>query len=175
MIPISLVFKESTLFQLPCHHLSLPASALCIGLLISGCAGEGKVDKNQLPTFPVSGVVQVDGKPVGPANLNLQPNEKNFPSAAASVGPDGRFTLMTYKKNDGAPKGKFTAKLSPNPGDQSPKFPAVETLEVEITKADSRLVLEFKGTGKDIVNPLAVPPVSRLNPNFSKGSPNAPQ
>ncbi len=146
---------------------------LSIGLM--GCSSNGVQGKNQLPTLPVSGVVHVDGKPVGPATLRFKSADASSPVVAGSVAADGRFTLMTYRQNDGAPQGKYSVTLIPAVSSQNSTIPEVEPLPVEITKASSSLTLEFKGTGKQKVNPLMVPPIMPNNPEFNKKSPMPPR
>lgn len=49
---------------------------------------------------PVQGVVEVDGKPLPSGAVMVVPRDGR--PASATIGPDGRFTLSTYKPGDGA-------------------------------------------------------------------------
>lgn len=55
-------------------------------------------------TYPVSGKVTVNGKPVATGDIMLIPEK-----GRAAGGPivDGRFQLTTFDENDGAPKGTY--------------------------------------------------------------------
>lgn len=64
-----------------------------------GCGG----DSGELPTVPVSGTLNVDGKPVSKGTVHFHP-EKG-PAATGFV-QDGKFKLTTYKEGDGAIPGK---------------------------------------------------------------------
>ena len=52
---------------------------------------------------PVSGQVLIDGKPITAGFIRVVPN--NARAAQAQIGPDGRFTLGTFDKNDGCVPG----------------------------------------------------------------------
>jgi hypothetical protein len=83
--------------------------------------------KNRKPTHPVTGKMQVAGKPAAGAFVLLVP--KNEPEGSpdprprATVQPDGSFTLSTYGENDGAPVGEYTVAVSwEDPESKSDRF-----------------------------------------------------
>jgi hypothetical protein len=107
-----------------------PSSTRCIsklGLIIAiftvqtlpGC------DDGKLKVYPVHGTVNVDGKPAAGAmvifcplddsNQKLQ-RERPF----GTTGADGKFTLTTFVKDDGAPVGEYKVLVQwaapPKPG-----------------------------------------------------------
>jgi hypothetical protein len=66
----------------------------------AGCGGQG-----QHKTAVVRGTVKYKGKPVPNGTVNFIP-EGNGPSATGELGPDGTYTLTTYKSGDGAVLGR---------------------------------------------------------------------
>jgi hypothetical protein len=84
--------------------LALPLSAGLIAL--AGC-GEAK-----LPLYPVTGTVLVDGKPAAGARVIFCPIETSSTELQkerplGTTGPDGKFQLTTFLKDDGVPAGEF--------------------------------------------------------------------
>ena len=53
---------------------------------------------------PVSGTVYIDGKPLSRGSVMVIPSGER--PAGGSIGPDGRFSLSTYERNDGVILGK---------------------------------------------------------------------
>lgn len=73
--------------------------SLCL-LLVVGCSGES------FPrTYPVSGVVTYDGKPVEKATVNLVPTTADGRSASGETDGDGKFTVTTYLSPTHSPAG----------------------------------------------------------------------
>lgn len=73
-----------------------------------GCVGD--VNEEQLPVFPVTGQIHVDGRPADDALVVFHPTSSSPPSPyrpAGRTGADGRFTLSTYESGDGAPVGEY--------------------------------------------------------------------
>ena len=86
---------------MPLAPLARAASLLLPCLILLGC-GRGY----ELPTAPVSGKVLVDGQPVTKGQVIFAPEGGR--AATGILGPDGTFTLSTYRPNDGAVVGKHT-------------------------------------------------------------------
>jgi hypothetical protein len=67
----------------------------------------------QLPAYPVEGVVLYQGKPAAGARVTLFPEKQGtlryFPTGV--VGEDGTFKLKTYEGNEGAPAGRYTVAI----------------------------------------------------------------
>lgn len=68
-----------------------------------------------LPTFPVSGVVQINGKPTPSVHVWMSPEDK-MPDYvdpklgaphSATTDENGKFKITTYNSGDGAPAGKY--------------------------------------------------------------------
>jgi hypothetical protein len=79
-------------------------------MLLPSCSGDIKF----LKTYPVTGKILVDGKPVKGVAIVLHPTdplmvrERPFGETDA----DGKFTLSTYNANDGAPAGDFLVAIA---------------------------------------------------------------
>jgi len=64
----------------------------------------------RVPTFPVRGIVTVDGKPAATLRVECSPvSEKaSLPNPiAALTKEDGKFDLATYEGGDGVPAGEY--------------------------------------------------------------------
>ena len=74
-------------------------AVLALGFLfLAGCPDD------RPERVPVSGRVLVDGKPLEAGFVRVIP--ANDRAATGAVGEDGRFSLMTYEKDDGCVPGK---------------------------------------------------------------------
>jgi hypothetical protein len=67
---------------------------------------------NRPTRVPVSGVVTIDGEPLGRGNIKFVP--ANGRPSAGAIGPDGRFTLTCYDGNDGALLGTHRVQVASN-------------------------------------------------------------
>lgn len=78
--------------------------ALCL-LLAAGCSDGPRFKK----VYAVKGKVTHRGQAVGNATLNFAPvgGGKDATFATAQTDAEGKFTLSTYKKDDGAPAGEY--------------------------------------------------------------------
>jgi predicted small lipoprotein YifL len=83
---------------------------LAVLTAVSGC---GAKPPAELPTFPVTGKITVDGKPPVRAEVRLRPQTplqdpiKRSLEPYAYVEEDGTFHVSTYRNIDGAPLGKY--------------------------------------------------------------------
>lgn len=87
--------------------------------LAVGCGGSGR-----RPTAPVHGRLTYGGKPMSGALISfysVDPNDRAEPSHATADG-DGRFTMETYRQNDGVPAGEYVVTVF-WPGDKPKKAP----------------------------------------------------
>jgi hypothetical protein len=86
--------------------------SLCLlSLLLVAVGCSEKPDPNRLKTFPVKGVVLVDGKPVEFLAVTCH-NEKgldpkNPTMSQALTDKDGKFQIGTYASGDGVPEGDY--------------------------------------------------------------------
>lgn len=89
--------------------LKKPAAALAIVCLHLCSCAEKTPDRK--PTFPVTGRVQVDGRPAAQLSLTchdvkgLDPLQPTVSSAITDQ--DGKFALSTYQSGDGVPEGEY--------------------------------------------------------------------
>lgn len=83
-----------------------------LSLLFVGVGCSEKPDPNQLKTFPVTGLVWVDGKPAESLAVNCHNvkglNSKNPTLSQALTDKDGKFQIGTYNNGDGVPEGDYT-------------------------------------------------------------------
>lgn len=114
-----------------------------------GCGGSNN------PVAPVKGVVTLNGKPVADMVITFTPvpgktasvGDANAPgkSATGNTDAEGKFTLSTYERNDGALVGEhkvtvFGTGPDPTPPGKIPKDftmevkPGSNDLEIKLTK-----------------------------------------
>ena len=75
-------------------------AVLClIVLAVSGCSGS---DWGYL-----SGTVLLNGQPVGPGSITLEPVNADRAGAVASFGADGKYTVISAGRKEGAPAGEY--------------------------------------------------------------------
>lgn len=113
--------------RFPSALILLPL-ALCVG----GCLDRsGPKPKDQKPTFPVSGVVEIDGKPTEGVQLfvyeaasapaDVMTPVSNISSVSGSVTEkDGKFAFSTYVPGDGLPAGSYVVSVYWNGGVMQP-------------------------------------------------------
>jgi hypothetical protein len=80
----------------------LSKMALVLTLGAMGC-GSGGLPPGAVPPGPAGGPVYYHGKPLAKGNVLVVPDQGH---PAAGEIKDGRFTLTTYKEDDGAEPGK---------------------------------------------------------------------
>lgn len=91
---------------------------LYLGLFItflSGCSSPD--DPKQREVFPVSGIATYKGRPMPDASVVLHPvsqNDDGLPTylPRGHVDNEGKFTISTYRKGDGAPAGTYKVSFS---------------------------------------------------------------
>ncbi|MCO6046186.1 hypothetical protein NG895_19990 [Aeoliella sp. ICT_H6.2] len=99
--------------------------ALLIALLalaLGGCSQE--------PWGYVSGIVTVDGQPVGPGTLVFEPSDPergNGPSSLGYFDTSGEFSLVSAGGKKGAPVGNYRVKImAGGPGSLAEESAAIE-------------------------------------------------
>ncbi len=78
-------------------RLAICAAIALVAVAAAGCRRGPQV-------VPVSGVVEVDGKPLTTGAITVIPDQGR--AASATIGKDGRFTLTTFLPGDGALLGR---------------------------------------------------------------------
>jgi len=88
---------------------TVAASMIGLGLVgLLACAGCGS---GRPKTVPVTGVVTLDGTAVEGAAVKLSPKAGGRP-ASGTTDKEGKFTLMTFEKGDGAMPGEHLVSVS---------------------------------------------------------------
>ncbi|MCA9190136.1 MAG: hypothetical protein KDB03_00175 [Planctomycetales bacterium] len=77
-------------------------SVALLVLAVAGCGGD-----NRPATYPVSGVVTLDGKPVQGASISFTSIGEGVQPAVAQTDADGKYSLTTFESGDGAMEGVF--------------------------------------------------------------------
>lgn len=80
-------------------------------LFVLICGGCGPVKPDRKATYPVTGLVLVDGKP-GPAIkvelTDVKGIDREQPTVSHTfTGTDGKFAISTYENGDGVPEGDY--------------------------------------------------------------------
>lgn len=99
------------------YGIRLSLLGIVLGMSLHGCGGGSEVPKDRVPTFPVTGVVTLDDKPLDGATVTFHapassPDGKTIPSAIGTTDSSGRFKLMTWQPNDGAAAANYTISVS---------------------------------------------------------------
>jgi hypothetical protein len=68
-------------------------------LMAAGC---GKGDRGYL-----SGTVLLNGQPIGPGTISLEPLDGDRAGATASFGADGKYTVVSAGRKEGAAVGEY--------------------------------------------------------------------
>lgn len=123
------------------------------GLLLMSLAGCGDGRPQRVP---VSGQVLIDGKPLCQGAIRLV--SENARPATGMIGPDGRFSLGTYERDDGCVPGQHqivvvALEILDGSSQQwhAPKKyaqPATSGLNVEITEPTDSLLIELSWGGQ---------------------------
>ncbi len=96
-------------------------------LLLAGCS----FDDNP-PTFPVSGIVTLDGNAVEGASITFFSSENPYHSATARSDASGNYQLGTFAEGDGAVEGTFKIRVTKySSGPEMSPYDAASTKVVE--------------------------------------------
>ena len=89
------------------HPGKLSVSTLvAVGIVLSGCSNSSKP-----PTYPVTGTVTMQGKPVAGAAITFVPTTEGE-AASAITDSEGKYALTTWAAGDGARPGEYRVKVS---------------------------------------------------------------
>jgi hypothetical protein len=103
-------------------NLSLVSSLRWVGLLPLVIAASGCGERNDVPHYPVSGIVTLDGKPLAGAGVMFLPRgETRGNACVALTDGEGKYSLKPERGGGtGAPEGEFAVTISkmkdPPPG-----------------------------------------------------------
>jgi len=83
------------------------STLVTVGVLLTGCW-----NSSRLPTYPVTGRVTSQGKPVAGAAITFVPTGKEGEAASAITDSEGKYALTTWEAGDGARPGQYRVKVS---------------------------------------------------------------
>ena len=83
----------------------------CVAVNLLGCGGtqEDQWTKDRPQTYPASGIVLLDGKPLESATVLLRSSGEPARSSRALTNSKGEFVLTTFNEADGAVEGNHIA------------------------------------------------------------------
>ena len=85
----------------------LAVSALVtVGIVLTGCSSSSRP-----PTYPVTGTVTWQGKPLAGAAITFVPTGEGE-AASAITDAEGKYALTTWEAGDGARPGEYRVKVS---------------------------------------------------------------
>lgn len=83
------------------------STLLTVGIALTGCSSSSRP-----PTYPVTGTVSLQGKPVAGAAVTFVPADTEGEAASAITDSDGKYALTTWEAGDGARPGQYRVKVS---------------------------------------------------------------
>jgi hypothetical protein len=90
------------------HPGNLAVSILVtVGIVLTGCSNSSRP-----PTYPVTGTVTLQGKPVAGAAITFVPTGEEGDAASAITDSEGKYALTTWQAGDGARPGEYRVKVS---------------------------------------------------------------
>jgi hypothetical protein len=113
------------------HWLALPLIAVGIPLLV-GCANDGRPE-----TYPVTGTITWQGKPLAGATIVFVPGPDGGEGAAATSDADGKFAVSTYASGDGARPGQYRLRVMKYEGPKVDPNRKSMTYEEEVAAPDN--------------------------------------
>lgn len=128
--------------------LLIPFGFISLVFAISGCGSDAPKGPEKLSTTPVDGIVILNGKPAAEVSISLHHSEGKVAPRGMSD-KDGKFSISTYGKDDGAPIGKY-------------KVTAAKNMTKEISPVFSPHHLQ------EALNLISLPNTNRLIPRISR-------
>jgi hypothetical protein len=93
--------------------LFLPLTLIVVMAAALGCGSDAPKGPEKISTTPVDGVVTLNGKPAAEVSISLHHSEGKVAPRGISD-KDGKFSIATYGKDDGAPAGKYKVTAAKN-------------------------------------------------------------
>lgn len=93
--------------------LFVPLTLIVVITAALGCGSDAPKGPEKLSTTPVDGVVTLNGKPAAEVSVSLHHSEGKVAPRGISD-KDGKFSIATYGKDDGAPAGKYKVTAAKN-------------------------------------------------------------
>jgi hypothetical protein len=89
-------------FQMKTLAGLLKATAVIFACTIVGCSGDDRPK-----TYPVSGIVTLNGKPVDGATVTFMRADSGQYNAVSLTDANGKYQLTTFQSGDGATEGSY--------------------------------------------------------------------
>ena len=93
--------------------LFLPLTLIVVITAALGCGSDAPKGPEKLSTTPVDGIVTLKGLPAAEVSISLHHSEGKVAPRGISD-KDGKFSIATYGKDDGAPAGKYKVTAAKN-------------------------------------------------------------
>jgi len=119
-----------------------------VGIVLTGCSNSSRP-----PTYPVTGTVTSQGKPVAGAAITFVPTDQKGEAASAITDSQGKYALTTWQAGDGARPGEYRVKLSKQEQATVDPSKMVKNLSIE---EEQKIYVESK---------KPAPPAKRLIPS----------
>jgi hypothetical protein len=124
------------------------SSLVTVGIVLAGCSNSSRP-----PTYPVTGTVTLQGKPLAGAVITFVPTAKDSDAASAITDAAGKYALTTWQAGDGARPGEYRVKVSKQEQAAVDPSKMVQNLTIE---EEQKIYVESK---------KAPPPAKSLIPN----------
>jgi hypothetical protein len=118
-----------------------------VGIVLTGCSSSPRP-----PTYPVTGTVTLQGKPLAGAAITFVPTGDGE-AASAITDSDGKYALTTWESGDGARPGEYRVKVSKQELAAVDPSKLVQNLSIE---EEQKIYVESK---------KPAPPAKRLIPS----------
>ena len=119
-----------------------------VGIVLTGCSNSSRP-----PTYPVTGTVTSQGKPVAGAAITFVPTDQRGEAASAITDSEGKYALTTWQAGDGARPGEYRVKVSKQEQQAVDPSKLVQNLSIE---EEQKIYVESK---------KPPPPARRLIPS----------
>jgi hypothetical protein len=83
------------------------AAWVTVGIVLVGCSKPSRP-----PTYPVTGTVTSQGRPLAGAVITFVPTGEDGEAASAITDSEGKYALTTWESEDGARPGEYRVKVS---------------------------------------------------------------
>ena len=93
--------------------LFLPLTLIVVITAVLGCGSDVPKGPEKISTTPVDGIVTLKGLPAAEVSISLHHSEGKVAPRGISD-KDGKFSIATYGKDDGAPAGKYKVTAAKN-------------------------------------------------------------
>ena len=123
------------------------STLVTVGIVLTGCSNSSRP-----PTYPVTGTVTSQGKPVAGAAITFVPTGEGE-AASAITDSEGKYALTTWEAGDGARPGEYRVKVSKQEQQTVDPSKLVQNLSIE---EEQKIYVESK---------KPAPPAKRLIPS----------